>query len=49
MSDNELIMELRDIAAVEGAGTLGFFLNEAADRIEALSERVDILSVEMGS
>lgn len=47
MTDNELIRCLRDWAAVEGPGTAGGVLNEAADRIEALSERVDIMSAEM--
>ena len=46
MPTNELITELRDWATVEGAGTLSAILNEAADRIEALDERVSIMSEE---
>ncbi len=47
MSDLELIRELRDRALVEGPGSLAAMLDAAADRIEALDERVDILSAEM--
>lgn len=46
MDTKELIMELRDWAEVQGAGTLANILNEAADRLEELDERVAIMSVE---
>jgi hypothetical protein len=43
--DNEaLIGELRDWAEVQGAGSLGYILNVAADRIEEMSQRVSIIS-----
>lgn len=44
METNDLIATLRDWAEVEGAGTLSAILNEAADKIEALDERVAIMS-----
>ena len=44
MTTNDLINELRDCAAVEGPGTLNAILNEAADRIEELDERVSIMN-----
>ena len=34
MTTEELIKELRDRAEVEGAGSLGSLLKEAADRLE---------------
>lgn len=43
MTTNELITELRDWAEVEGAGTLSAILNEAADKIEALDERISVM------
>ena len=44
----ELINDLRDFAEVSGPGTLNKLLTEAADRLEELDERVDILSAELG-
>ena len=44
MDTNTLIAELRDWAGVQGAGTLANILNEAADRLEELDERVSILN-----
>ena len=41
------INELRLKAEVEGAGSLSALLLKAADLIEALEERVDILSTEI--
>lgn len=43
MTNNELIAELRDWAGVQGAGSLAAILDEAADVIEALDERVAIM------
>ena len=43
MDNNTLINELRDWAAVEGAGSLANILNLAADRLEELTERVSII------
>lgn len=43
METNELINELRDWAIVQGPGSLAAVLNEAADRLEALDERVSIM------
>lgn len=45
MSNYELINELRDQAEVIGPGTEYHLLMEAADVIEALDERVAIMSV----
>lgn len=44
MDTNAIITELRDWAEVQGAGTLANTLNEAADRLEELDERVAIMS-----
>lgn len=44
MTTNELICELRDWADVQGPGSLADVLNEAADKIESLDERVAIMS-----
>jgi hypothetical protein len=44
MDTNAIITELRDWAEVQGAGTLANILNEAADKIEELDERVAIMS-----
>ena len=38
-----MINELRDWAEVQGAGSLANVLNEAADRIEQLDERLSII------
>lgn len=46
MTTDELIHELRDQAEVIGPGTECHLLNEAADRLELLEERVAIMSVE---
>ena len=46
MDTNEIITELRDWAIVQGPGSLAEILNEAADKIEELDERVAIMSVE---
>lgn len=43
MTNDELIAELRDWAGVQGAGSLAAILDEAADVIEALDERVAIM------
>lgn len=43
MDNAELINELRDWAVVQGAGSLANVLNEAADRIEQLDERLSII------
>lgn len=43
MDNNTLINELRDWAEVQGAGSLAYILNVAADRIEELTERVSII------
>ena len=43
MDNAELINELRDWAEVQGAGSLANVLNEAADRIEQLDERLSII------
>ena len=42
-----VINALRLKAAVEGPGTLASLLHQAADLIEELDERVDILSTEI--
>lgn len=44
MTTAELIQELRDQAEVEDPGTLYHLLQEAADRLEGLDERVCIVS-----
>lgn len=44
MTTTELITELRDQATVDGPGTSCHLLNEAADTIELLDERLDIVS-----
>ena len=44
MDRNDLINELRAAAEVEGPGTMCHLLNEAADEIEALDERVAIMA-----
>ena len=43
MQTSELITELRDWAEVQGPGSLGNILNEAADHIEQIDERLSIL------
>ena len=43
MDNRELINELRDWAEVQGPGSLAYTLNQAADRIEQLDERVSII------
>lgn len=44
MDTNEIITELRDWAIVQGPGSLAEILNEAADSLEDLDERVAILN-----
>ena len=44
MDTNEIIAELRDWAIVQGPGSLAEILNEAADSLEDLDERVAIMS-----
>lgn len=46
MTNTELVIELRDQAEVEGPGTLNWLLNLAADKIEEMDERIDIMTVE---
>ena len=46
MTTTELINELRDQATVDEPGTRCHLLNEAADRIEALDERLSIVSAD---
>lgn len=48
MTKNDLISELRDWADVEGSGSLAAILNEAADTIEDLDERLAIAITESG-
>ena len=48
MQTSELITELRDWAEVQGPGSLGNILNEAADTIESMDERIDIVSESIG-
>lgn len=43
MTTMELIQELRDWAEVGGAGSLYGVLNAAADRLEAMDERIAIM------
>ena len=43
METSELITELRDWAAVQGPGSLANLLQEAADRLEELDERLGIV------
>ena len=43
MTTNEIIQDLRDKAGVEGKTTLGNLLEQAADRLEELDERVAIM------
>ena len=43
MTTDELIRDLRDKAEVEGKTSLGNLLNQAADRLEELDERVEIM------
>ena len=48
METNELIQWLRDYAAAHGEGSVvRANCNDAADLIESLDERVDILSAEL--
>lgn len=47
MTTGEIVNELRDWADVEGPGTLSNVLDEAADRLEELDERVAIISEHM--
>lgn len=44
MTTTELIKELRDKAAVQGGGSDAALLNEAADQIEDMDERLSITS-----
>ena len=44
MTNLQIIRELRAKAQVEAPGTLSHLLNEAADRIEYLDERVAIVT-----
>ena len=44
METSELITEMRDWAAVQGPGTLANLLQEAADRLEELDERLGIVT-----
>ena len=46
MTTSELINDLRDWAEVEGPGSLAAILNEAADRLEELDERLAIQATE---
>lgn len=43
MTTDEIIQELRDKAGVEGKTTLGNLLEQAADRLEELDERLAII------
>ena len=43
MQTSELVTELRDWAEVQGAGSLANVLNEAADHLEQLDERLSII------
>lgn len=43
MSTPDMIDTLRDWAAVEGAGSLGHVLNEAAEMLEKYKEMVNIM------
>lgn len=43
MTTDEIIRELRAKAGVEGKSTLAGLLNQAADRLEELDERVAIM------
>ncbi|MBR6861381.1 MAG: hypothetical protein IKM73_08685 [Acidaminococcaceae bacterium] len=43
MTTDEIIRELRAKAGVEGKSTLGSLLEQAADRLEELDERVAIM------
>ncbi len=43
MTTDEIIRELRAKAGVEGKSTLGNLLEQAADRLEELDERVAIM------
>lgn len=49
METSELITEMRDWAAVQGPGSLANILTEAADRLEALDERLGIVSDSLDS
>lgn len=46
MSNEDLIATLIDTAEVEGPGTMGCLLKEAAEAIENLEERVAIMSAD---
>ena len=43
MTTSELINDLRDWAEVQGPGSLAAILNEAADRLEEIDERLAIV------
>ncbi len=47
LTNKELICELRDWAQVSGEGSLAAILSEAADRLELLDERLDIVMESM--
>ncbi len=47
MTNEELIMELRDEAGVLEPGTLRNLIDLAADKIEELDERVEIMKADM--
>ena len=47
MTTTELICELRDQADVLSAGTLKNLIDMAADKIEELDERVDIMRADL--
>ena len=49
MQTNDLITELRDWADVQGAGSLANILDEAADRLEYLDERLSIIGENLDS
>ena len=49
MQTSKLITELRDWAEVEGAGSLANILNEAADHLEQLDERLSIIGENLDS
>ena len=47
MQNYSLIIKLREKALVEGKGSLASLLNEAADRLEEMDERLSILEENM--
>ena len=49
VTNGELIMELRDQAGVLEAGTLRNLIDLAADKIEELDERIDVMRADLRS